>query len=616
MPETTTRRVHSMPFGAELCDGGVRFRLWAPAARRVELLLADRGEQACEMRACEGGWFELVSQGARAGSRYRYRIDGGLIVPDPASRFNPEDVHGPSLVIDPRDFAWTDASWCAPPWHAAVIYELHTGTFSPEGTFAGIESRLDYLAELGITALELMPVADFPGRYGWGYDGVLAFAPDSAYGTPERLKALVNSAHRRGLAVMLDVVYNHFGPEGNFLHAYAPQFFTQRHQTPWGPAINFDGAESRTVRDFFIHNACYWLEEYHLDGLRLDAVHAICDDSRPDILTEIARTLRAGPGRERRLYLVLENVRNQAGYLAAAGAREHFDAQWNDDEHHCLHVILTGETDGYYADYAEAPRALLARSLAEGFAYQGEISHYRDDQPRGEPSAGLPPTAFVPFLQNHDQIGNRVFGERLCHLVKDEAALRAALAILLLAPSPPLIFMGEEWSAAEPFPYFCDFEPELAARVREGRRREFARFAQFGDDARRPEAPDPCARSTFESAQLRWTAQSEPRHAVWLDLYRRLLALRQREIAPLVPGIEGARGTTSSPEGALAVDWPITTGAVLRLLCNLSDRAVPAVGRSAGRVLFATHPEAQGGGAQRDLAPWSVIWRLDERNVS
>jgi maltooligosyltrehalose trehalohydrolase len=615
MPETTTRSVHAMPFGAEVCDGGVRFRLWAPAARRVELLLADRGEQACEMRACGGGWFELQSDVARAGSRYRYRIDGGLTVPDPASRFNPEDVHGPSMVIDPGAFAWTDARWCAPPWHAAVVYELHTGTFSPEGTFAGIESRLDYLAQLGVTALELMPIADFPGRYGWGYDGVLPFAPDSAYGTPETLKALVDSAHRRGLAVMLDVVYNHFGPEGNFLYAYAPQFFTQRHHTPWGPAINFDGPESRVVRDFFIHNACYWLEEYHLDGLRLDAVHAICDESRPDVLTEIARTLRAGPGRERRLYLVLENVRNQARYLGAAGERENFDAQWNDDEHHCLHVILTGETDGYYADYAAAPRALLARCLAEGFAYQGEISHYREDRPRGEPSAGLPPTAFVPFLQNHDQIGNRVFGERLAHLVKDEGALRAALAILLLAPSPPLLFMGEEWGAPQPFPYFCDFEPELAAKVREGRRREFARFAGFGNHTHGPDAPDPCAKSTFESARLRWATQSEPRHAEWLRFYRRLLALRRREIAPLVAVIEGARCTTLSSEGAFAIEWRIRGGAALHLVCNLNDRAVPAMLPGAGRTLFATHPEARSGGEPRELAAWSVMWRLNASNA-
>src|SRR5579872_6769263 len=467
-----------MPFGAELRDDGVRFRLWAPAAQRVELVLADAGARALDMPGCGGGWFELVTNAARAGSRYRYRINGELLVPDPASRFNPEDVQGPSMVVDPRAFAWSDADWRGRPWREAVVYELHTGTFSPEGTFAGIASRLDHLVELGITTLELMPIADFPGRRGWGYDGVLPFAPDSAYGTPDMLKALVDAAHRRGLAVMLDVVYNHFGPQGNYLHAYAPQFFTDRHHTPWGRAINFDGIESRTVRDFYIHNACYWLEEFHLDGLRFDAVHAICDDTTPDLLTEIAGTLRRGPGRDRPIYLVLENARNQARYLAAAGSAERFDAQWNDDEHHCLHVILTAERDGYYQDYAARPHALLCRCLAQGFAYQGERSAH-EGAPRGEPSGHLPPTAFVPFLQNHDQIGNRARGERLSAIVESEAALRAAVAILLLAPSPPLLFMGEEWAASQPFPYFCDFGPELAEKVREGRRREFARFGAF-----------------------------------------------------------------------------------------------------------------------------------------
>src|SRR5580658_3619814 len=267
---TIARSAHSMPFGAELHDDGVRFRLWAPAARRVELVLAGPGDRTLAMPARDGGWFELSTDAAQANSRYRYRINGELLVPDPASRCNPEDVDGPSMVIDPRAFAWSDGDWRGRPWYESVVYELHTGTFSPEGTFAGIASRLDHLAELGVTTLELMPIGDFPGRRGWGYDGVLPFAPDSAYGTPDTLKALVDAAHRRGLAVMLDVVYNHFGPQGNYLHAYAPQFFSDRHHTPWGPAINFDGLESRTVRDFYIHNACYWLEEYHLDGLRFD----------------------------------------------------------------------------------------------------------------------------------------------------------------------------------------------------------------------------------------------------------------------------------------------------------------------------------------------------------
>jgi maltooligosyltrehalose trehalohydrolase len=599
-----------MPFGAELHDDGVRFRLWAPAARRVELVLAGPGDRTLAMPARDGGWFELSTDAAQANSRYRYRINGELLVPDPASRCNPEDVDGPSMVIDPRAFAWSDGDWRGRPWYESVVYELHTGTFSPEGTFAGIASRLDHLAELGVTTLELMPIGDFPGRRGWGYDGVLPFAPDSAYGTPDTLKALVDAAHRRGLAVMLDVVYNHFGPQGNYLHAYAPQFFSDRHHTPWGPAINFDGLESQTVRDFYIHNACYWLEEYHLDGLRFDAVHAICDDSTPDLLTEIARTLRAGPGRDRSIYLVLENGRNQARYLAAAGSPEHFDAQWNDDEHHCLHVILTGETDGYYADYAARPHALLCRCLAEGFAYQGEHSHH-EGALRGEPSGHLPPTAFVPFLQNHDQIGNRARGERLSQIVHDEAALRAAVAILLLAPSPPLLFMGEEWAAAQPFPYFCDFGPELAAKVRAGRRREFARFAEFGG----LEIPDACAPSTFESARLRWQDRTQPEHAAWLEFYRRLLTVRRRDIVPLIPAIGASRCVKLNDAAAFAVDWSLDDGATLHLITNLTPEAAPGVGRAAGRAVFATHPDVEGAVAKNELAPWSVTWLLERSRV-
>ena len=315
-----------------------------------------------------------VTGEARAGSRYRYRIDGKTEVPDPASRRNPDDIHGPSEVIDPAAFEWDDDAWRGRPWHEAVVYELHVGTFSPEGTFAGVETKLDHLVELGVTAIELMPIADFPGKRGWGYDGVLQFAPESAYGRPEELKSLIAAAHRRGLAVMLDVVYNHFGPEGNYLHVYAQEFFTDKHQTPWGAAINFDAPGARNVRDFFIHNTLYWLEEYRFDGLRFDAVHAIIDDSEPNILTEIARAARDGPGRERDIFLVLENGANQARFLGEPGAKDTFDAQWNDDVHHCLHTLLTGETDGYYEDYVENPYAMLCRCLAEGFGYQGQNS--------------------------------------------------------------------------------------------------------------------------------------------------------------------------------------------------------------------------------------------------
>jgi len=617
--DRAVERLHRMPFGAEPTpDGAVRFRLWAPAARSTDLVLLGQfgggpqqqpqGEdprRIIPMRAAADGWYELVTDAARAGSLYRYRIDGELEVPDPASRFNPHDVSGPSCVVDPRTFKWSDSGWRARPWHEAVIYELHVGTFTPEGTFAAVRGKLDHLVELGVNTIEIMPLADFPGRRGWGYDGILPFAPESVYGTPDDLKRLIDAAHRRGLAVMLDVVYNHFGPEGNFLPRYAPQFFNERHHTPWGAAINFDGEASRVVRDFYIHNSLYWLTEYHFDGLRFDAVHAIRDASTPDILSEIARTVRDGPGRERPIYLVLENAANEAHRLGGPGAPEKFDAQWNDDVHHCLHVILTGETDGYYEDYTQGPHALLCRGLAQGFVYQGEHSAH-EGKARGEPSSALPPSAFIDFLQNHDQIGNRAFGERLSTLVANEAALRAAEAIVLLAPHVPMLFMGEEWEAERPFPYFCDFGPELAEKVREGRRREFARFERFRDALDR--LPDATDAKTVRSAALDWDARAAPRHARALDHYRRLLALRRREITPRIPKIRSARCIRLEESGAFSVDWTLADGSMLHLVTNLTNAAVPLATRMTGRLIFATHPGIRRAVARNELEPWSVTW--------
>ena len=479
------KRCHDMPFGAQCRDdGSVRFRLWAPAARQVELCFGDVNPPAyLPLDQRDNGWFELVTDAVRPGTQYRFRIDHAQKVPDPASRFQPRDVHGPSEIIDPDSFFWLDRAWQGRKWEEAVIYELHVGTFTPRGTFLAACERLDYLADLGITALELMPVSDFPGQRNWGYDGVYSFAPDSTYGRPEDLKELVQSAHSRGIMVLLDVVYNHFGPEGNYLGGYAPQFFTDRHHTPWGNGINFDGSESRAVRDFFIHNALYWLNEYHFDGLRLDAVHAIADDSTPDILTELADTVRSSIAPDRHVHLILENDRNQSRYLQRTVTSKErcrprtYTAQWNDDIHHALHVLITGEKDGYYSDYAEHPLDQLGRCLVEGFAYQGETSLHRNGATRGEPTQGLPLSAFVSFLQNHDQIGNRAFGERITQLA-DPRAVRAASAILLLAPSPPLLFMGEEFGAQSPFLFFCDFEKDLAQAVTAGRRNEFAHFTR------------------------------------------------------------------------------------------------------------------------------------------
>jgi malto-oligosyltrehalose trehalohydrolase len=582
------KRLHPMPYGAEyLGDGRTRFRLWAPSARSLELVLGSgAGARRMEMPRDEHGWGELTLA-APAGVRYRYRIAGDLLVPDPASRFNPEDVHGASEVVDPNAYAWRDSSWRGRAWSDAVIYELHVGTFSPEGTFAGVEHRLDYLRDLGVTAVELMPIADFPGKRNWGYDGVLPFAPDATYGRPEDLKRLVDAAHERGLMMYLDVVYNHFGPEGNYLGAYASDFFTERHKTDWGAAINFDGAQSRAVRQFFIHNALYWLEEYHFDGLRFDAVHAIVDESQPHILVELAEAVRAGPGAERHIHLMLENDRNESHYLRYGedGKPRHYNAQWADDFHHAFHVQLTGEKDGYYSDYADPATPHLARCLAEGFAYQGEPSAFRSGKPRGERSADLPPAAFVTFLQNHDQIGNRAFGERLVEIAPRER-LRAATVAWLLAPARPMLFMGEEFAASSPFLYFCDFGPELAQAVSSGRRREFARFEQFSSAEMQERIPDPNHPDTFERSRLDWLSVGEQAHAGWLALYRALLAVRAEHIVPRLSGMRGRSGTqTVIADGVVFVRWTLGDGSVLELRLNLSDAPARAAEAPRGKLL-------------------------------
>ena len=549
------RRAHDMPFGAApRGDGRFTFRLWAPGEARVVL---EIGEAIVPMARGDDGWHEVTLE-AGPGARYRYRLADGVAVPDPASRFNPDDVHGPSQLVDPREYLWRDAGWRGRPWQDAVIYELHVGTFTPQGSFAAARERLAELAALGITAIELMPVADFPGARNWGYDGVLPFAPDASYGTPNELKALVDAAHGHGLMVLLDVVYNHFGPDGNYLHAYCPQFFSRRRRTPWGAAINFDGPDSRTVRDFYVHNALYWIEEYALDGLRLDAVHAIRDDSDPHIVCEIAKALRAGPGRERHVHLVLENDANQARFLGPCAT-----AQWNDDLHHAAHVLVTGETDGYYADYAERALERFGRALAEGFVYQGEPSAFRDGARRGEPSAHLPSPAFVSFLQTHDQVGNRALGERL-HALGDPVRERAALASLLLAPHVPMLFMGEEFAAATPFLYFCDFGPELAQAVARGRREEFSRFCAFADPAARAVIPDPGSADTFARSKLDWSCRARAPHRERLALVRELLRLRRERVAPRLAGMPKG-GRYAVRDGVLRVSWTLGDRSTLHL---------------------------------------------------
>ncbi len=483
----TTRRFDTT-WGAIRQGDAVRFRLWAPGLDTLALRL---GERELPMSTAGDGWFEAVEP-ASPGTPYGFVLPDGMFVPDPAARAQAGDVHGPSLVVEPASYDWTVAS-PARPWAEAVIHEIHVGTFTEEGTFAAAAARMPYLADLGITAVELMPVAQFEGARGWGYDGVLLYAPHSAYGTPDDMKRLVEAAHEAGLMVLLDVVYNHFGPEGNYLSSFALDFYGHGRNTPWGDAIDFTSA---AVRRFYADNALFWLLEYDLDGLRLDAIDHIHDPSDPDVLVEIARRVREARG-DRPTWLTTEDNRNitRLHERAPDGSTPLYDGEWNDDLHNAVHVVATGETEGYYGGFAHDPWGLYARALAEGFAYQGETEPGAQEG-RGEPSAHLPPLAFVDFLQNHDQVGNRAMGERLIALTS-QPMLDALQAIHLLSPHVPLMFMGEEYGETEPFFFFTDFHDELADAVREGRRGEFASFRMFADPEDRKAIPDPNALTTF-----------------------------------------------------------------------------------------------------------------------
>ena len=588
--------MNEQQFGARLTADGASFRLWAPAAKRVDVFLEDLHP----LQRGEDGWFSADIAGVRAGARYRFRIDGEIDVPDPASAFQPHDVSGPSEVIDHAAYPWLASAWRGRPWHEAVVLETHVGTFTRSGTYRAMIDRLDHVMASGITALELMPLADFPGSRNWGYDGVLWYAPDSAYGRPDDLKALIDEAHLRGLMVFLDVVYNHFGPEGNYLGRYAPGFFTEA-QTPWGSAIDYRVPE---VRAFAVENALCWLREYRFDGLRLDAVHAISEPGAILMLHDLSRAvgeLAVKTGRH--IHLVLENDDNAASLLDAGQDPPDgkYRAQWNDDYHHAWHVLLTGESHGYYRDYQRSPRQDIARALASGFVYQGEASAHRDGKSRGEPSNALAPAAFVNFLQNHDQIGNRALGDRLEGHASTKA-IEAGLAITLLAPMVPMLFMGEEWGSKAPFPFFCDFHGDLAEAVRQGRRREFAgAYAKYGD-----EIPDPLKISTFQSAILDWESRKEPPGRKRLALVRDLLAIRDREVVPRLAG--AAFGEAQAADnGLLTAHWRMGDGAALLLLANLSAAEI------------AHQPAETGGdpiwgGEPRSLVPpWSVFWRIGPR---
>jgi maltooligosyltrehalose trehalohydrolase len=600
-------------WGAELAGGGgARFRLWAPGVEAVSLV-ANATDATTALAPRNDGWFEVETDLVGLKQGYSFLLPGGARIPDPAARAQLSDVHGPSSLVDPKAYAWHTHAWRGRPWEEAVIYELHTGTFTPAGNFDGVRGKLDCLAGLGITAIELMPVGQFAGRRGWGYDGVLPYAPHVAYGGPEALKRLVDAAHERGLMMLLDVVYNHFGPDGNYLNLYAPEFFDPERHTPWGAAIAYD---RRPVRDFFIDNALYWLEEYRFDGLRLDAIDQIQDSSRPHILAELASTVRSAIS-NRHIHLTTEDDRNVA-YLherSPGGEPRLYTAEWNDDFHHAAHVLCTKDRDGYYADYAQESVAKLARALSEGYIYQGELSPFRDGARRGEASGYLPPTAFINFLQNHDQIGNRAFGERLTSLAESRA-LDALTAILLLGPQIPLLYMGEERGETRPFRFFTDFHGGLGDAVREGRRNEFRKWPAFQDPDNRAHIPDPNAPATFEASKLDWSALHDSK----LALISQLLDLRRREIVPRLKGIGGHAGRVLfAGSTGLGVEWQLADGSRLALFANLSARrmALPEVGAasvrgSRGRTLYQTSGDSseqlQGG----SLPAWSVVFTLTD----
>jgi maltooligosyltrehalose trehalohydrolase len=580
-------------FGAQPTRDGTSFRLWAPAAKRVDLLLREPQP----MQRGDDGWFSTDIAGISAGARYKFRIDGEIDVPDPASAFQPDDVSGPSEVIDHRSYRWRAGDWRGRPWQETVLIETHVGTFTPEGSYRAMIEKLDHLVRSGITALELMPLADFAGKRGWGYDGALWYAPDSAYGRPEDLKTLIDEAHLRGLMVFLDVVYNHFGPEGNYLGRYAPNFFTEAH-TPWGSAIDYRVPQ---VRAFAIGNALGWLRDYRFDGLRLDAVNTIVEAGEIPILHDLSAAvgkLAAESGRH--IHLVLENGDNRASLLdpTQEPARGKYRGQWNDDYHHVWHVMLSGEAQGYYGDYQRSPRGDLARALSSGFVYQGEAAAFWGGKLRGEPSGALPPSAFVNFLQNHDQIGNRALGDRLESLANPRT-IEAALSVTLLAPMIPMLFMGEEWGSKAPFPFFCDFKGELANAVRKGRRREYDwAYAKYGD-----EVPDPLDPATFQSAVLDWQARETPAGEKRLALVQGLLAIRRQEIVPRLAGAAFA-AARAGDDGLLTASWHMGDGATLRLTANLSANEIPHTSKhTTGTPIWGGEP----GGL---LPPWSVFWRI------
>jgi maltooligosyltrehalose trehalohydrolase len=578
-----------LPVGAEVApEGGVHFRVWAPHAARVE---ADLDNQRVVLDAERGGYHAGLAPGAQAGSRYTYRLDGGRGYADPASRFQPEGPHGPSEVIDPGRFAWTDDRWSGVAREGQVLYEMHVGTFTAAGTWEAAARELPELARAGITVVEVMPVADFVGDFGWGYDGVDLFAPTRLYGRPDDFRAFVDRAHTVGLGVILDVVYNHLGPDGNYLGQFAPGYFSTRHRTDWGQAINFDGARSGPVRELFVANAGYWIEEFHLDGLRLDATQDMHDDSREHVITAIARRARERAGR-RTVWLVAENEPQDTRHVRSVEAGGYgLDALWNDDFHHSVMVALTGRAEAYYSDYAGTPQELIS-AVKRGYLYQGQRYAWQG-KPRGTPAWDVPPVAFVNFLQNHDQVANSLAGLR-GHRLASPGRYRALTALLLLAPATPMLFQGQEFAASSPFLYFADLPPELAKLTRAGRAEFLAQFPSLAGAEAQAALADPVSRLTFERSKLDLTERA--RHGDAYALHVDLLRLRREDPVFQTQGAAGVDGAVLGPE-ALALRFvDPDPDQHDRLLClNLGrDLTLPAVAEP-----LLAPPEG---------ARWTLLW--------
>ncbi|MEO8601229.1 MAG: malto-oligosyltrehalose trehalohydrolase [bacterium] len=586
----------SAALGAWPVAGGTAFRVWAPHRSRVELVLPGRHRNAVHaLPRRADGTFAAVIAGVRPGDRYWYRLDGDGPYPDPASRAQPDGVHGASQVVDAQRFRWRDRRWRGIGLRDLVIYELHVGTFTAAGTFAAAARRLPDLRRLGVTAVELMPVADFPGARNWGYDGVALFAPTRCYGAPDDLRALVDAAHRLGIAVLLDVVYNHFGPDGAYLGLFSPHYFSTQHRTPWGAALNLDGPGQRMTRAFLIENALHWLHEYHCDGLRLDATHAQFDEGPRHFLSELRDRVRrahrpAALPHATRPLLIAEDERNLARLtLPRRRGGYALDAVWADDFHHQVRRALAGDSEGYFAHFSGSMRDLAA-TLQRGWFHRGQ--RHRSGRQRGTDPAGLTPAQFVFCLQNHDQIGNRAFGERLHHQIS-APAWRAATTLLLCAPQTPLLFMGQEWAASTPFRFFTDHAPALGRLVTRGRRAEFGAFSAFADARLRARIPDPQAAATWRASRLDWSERRRAPHASVLRLHQALLALRRRE--PLLH-CRGWRGFHAAPIG----NWGIV---LLRRRSGRATLTVVAL-RRGGRVDLCDRPDIPHASSAR---PWRVV---------